>query len=266
MVAKRIIPCLDVTEGRVVKGTHFVELRDAGDPVELAAEYDRQRADELVFLDITASSDKRNIIIDVASRTSEEVFIPYTVGGGIRTVEDMRKILQTGADKISINTAAINRPELISEGAEKFGAQCVVVAIDARRRQNGASEGRQDLKQPAPSGWEVFIHGGRTPTGIDAVEWAVKAESLGSGEILLTSMDADGTQDGYDIALTRAIAENVKIPVIASGGAGTLEHIYDALTEGKAEAALIASIVHYGKYTIRQIKEYLHERGVEVRV
>ncbi|PIU61379.1 MAG: imidazole glycerol phosphate synthase subunit HisF [Armatimonadetes bacterium CG07_land_8_20_14_0_80_59_28] len=266
MVAKRIIPCLDVTEGRVVKGTHFVDLRDAGDPVELAAEYDRQRADELVFLDITASSDRRDIILQVASRTSEEVFIPYTVGGGIRTVEDMRKILQTGADKISINTAAIKRPELIREGAERFGSQCVVVAIDARRRRRDDDERAKNWRVPAPKGWEIYVNGGRTPTGIDAVQWAARAESLGAGEILLTSMDADGAQDGYDIALTRIIAETVGIPVIASGGAGTMEHMYDVFTEGKAEAALIASIVHYGKYTVHQIKEYLHGRGVPVRL
>jgi len=266
MVAKRIIPCLDVTEGRVVKGTHFLDLRDAGDPVELAAEYDRQGADELVFLDITASADRREIILEVASRTAEEVFIPYTVGGGIRTVEAMRRILQTGADKVSINTAAVKCPQLISEGAERFGSQCIVVAIDAKRRIEQGEQCSQDLHSPPPHGWEVYIHGGRTPTGIDAVEWAARAESLGAGEILLTSMDADGTQNGYDIALTRTIAETVNIPVIASGGAGTIAHIYEALTAGKAEAALIASVVHFGKFTIKQIKEYLHERGVPVRL
>jgi cyclase len=253
MLAKRIIPCLDVKEGRVVKGTNFVDLRDAGDPVELAALYDVEGADEVTFLDITASHEKRNIIVDVASRTAEKVFIPFTVGGGIRTVDDFRKILKTGADKVSVNTAALQNPQLITDAAEKFGAQCVVVAIDAKRvMKDGIS-------------WEIFIHGGRTPTGIDAVKWAVEAEKLGAGEILLTSMDGDGTQAGYDIELTRAVADSVGIPVIASGGAGTLEHIYDALTAGGADAALIASIVHYQIYSIRQIKEYLAERGVSVR-
>lgn len=253
MLAKRIIPCLDVKEGRVVKGTNFVNLRDAGDPVDLASQYDVEGADEVTFLDITASSDKRNIIIDVASRTAEKVFIPFTVGGGIRSVADFREILKTGADKVSVNTAAIYNPALISEAAEMFGSQCVVIAIDAKRR---AGDGLS---------WEIYTHGGRTPTGIDTLEWVRKAEDLGAGEVLLTSMDADGTKMGYDIELTRAVSDAVGIPVIASGGAGTLEHIYDALTAGGADAALIASIVHYGEYTVKQIKDYLRERGVEVR-
>lgn len=251
MLAKRIIPCFDVKEGRVVKGTKFVNLRDAGDPVELAGVYDREGADEIVFLDITASHEKRDVMLDVAAQVAEQVFIPFTVGGGIRTVDDFRRMLKAGADKIGINTAAVVTPQLISEAADKFGAQCVVVAIDAKRIE--------------PGRWEVYTHGGRTPTGIDAVEWAAKVEALGSGEILLTSMDADGTKDGYDIELTRAIAETVSIPVIASGGAGTPEHMYDALSEGKADAALIASIVHYGEYTIKEIKEYLTGRGVPMR-
>jgi len=252
MLAKRIIPCLDVKEGRVVKGTRFVDLRDAGDPVELAAFYNREGADELTFLDITASHERRDIILDVVRRTAEQVFIPFAVGGGIRSTQDFRNLLNAGAEKVAINTAAVQRPDLITEAARIFGSQCVVVAIDARRRPQG--------------GWEVYLHGGRTPTGRDAIEWAKEAQDRGAGEILLTSMDADGTQAGYDIILTRTIAEAVSIPVIASGGAGTLEHLYDALTEGKAEAALVASIVHYGKYTIRQIKEYLHGRGINVRM
>ncbi len=251
MLAKRIIPCFDVKEGRVVKGTKFVNLRDAGDPVELAGLYDKEGADEIVFLDITASHEKRDVMLEVAAQVAEQVFIPFTVGGGIRTVDDFRRMLKAGADKIGINTAAVQTPQLISEAADKFGAQCVVVAIDAKR--------------VGPGKWEVYTHGGRNPTGIDALEWAAKVERLGSGEILLTSMDADGTKDGYDIELTRAIAESVSIPVIASGGAGTPEHMYDALTEGKAEAALIASIVHYREYSIREIKEYLAERGVPMR-
>ncbi|MFZ5899702.1 MAG: imidazole glycerol phosphate synthase subunit HisF [Bacillota bacterium] len=252
MLAKRIIPCLDVTGGRVVKGVNFVNLRDAGDPVELAAFYDREGADEVVFLDITASSDGRDIMLDVVRRTAEEVFIPFTVGGGLRSVEDIRLMLAAGADKISLNTAAVKNPSLIAEGAEKFGAQCIVVAIDA--------------KQVARGKWEVFIHGGRTPTGIDALEWARRVEALGAGEILLTSMDRDGTKDGYDIALTRAVADAVKIPVIASGGVGSLEHIAEGLTTGGADAALAASIFHFGEYSVRQTKEFLRERGIPVRI
>ena len=253
MLAKRIIPCFDVKEGRVVKGTKFVNLRDAGDPVELAALYDKEGADEVVFLDITASHEKRDIIIDIVARTAEQVFIPFTVGGGIRSVEDFRKILKAGADKVGINTAAVQDPDLISQAADKFGAQCVVVAIDAKRIED------------RPGNWEVYIHGGRTPTGVDALKWAEDAERLGAGEILLTNMDADGTKDGYDIELTRAVADLVGIPVIASGGAGTPEHMYDALTEGRAEAALIASMVHYRMYSIREIKQYLSAHGVVVR-
>ncbi len=252
MYTKRIIPCLDVKDGRVVKGTNFVGLRDAGDPVELAARYDRERADELVFLDITASSDKRDTIVDVARNCASQVFIPFTIGGGIRSTEDMRRMLKAGADKTSLNTAAIKNPQLISEGAEKFGRQCVVLAIDARR--NGDHS------------WEVYINGGRTPTGLDCLEWAKKGVGLGAGEILLTSMDADGTKDGYDIELTRAVSEAVDVPVIASGGAGKLEHFYDVLTEGKADAVLAASVFHYGTFSIRQVKEYLRSRGVEVRL
>jgi len=252
MLAKRIIPCLDVTGGRVVKGTNFVNLRDAGDPVELAAFYDKEGADELVFLDITASSDGRATMLDVVSRTAEEVFIPFTVGGGIRTIEDIRVMLAAGADKVSVNTAAVQNPELISEGAGKFGTQCIVLAVDAKR----AAE---------PGTWEVYIHGGRTPTGIDALEWIKRGEQLGAGEILLTSMDRDGTKDGFDIGLTRAVAELVNIPVIASGGVGNLEHIREGLVEGKADAALAASIYHFGEYSIRETKEYLKNHGVVVR-
>lgn len=253
MLAKRIIPCLDVTGGRVVKGTNFVNLRDAGDPVDLAAFYDREGADELVFLDITASSDGRATMLDVVRRTAEEVFIPFTVGGGIRAIEDIRVMLAAGADKVSVNTAAVQHPSLISEGANKFGTQCIVLAVDAKR----ASESGK---------WEVYIHGGRTPTGIDALEWIKKGEELGAGEILLTSMDCDGTKDGYDIELTRAVAELVNIPVIASGGVGNMEHIREGLVEGKADAALAASIFHFGEYSIRETKEYLRERGVVVRI
>ncbi|OPZ83086.1 MAG: Imidazole glycerol phosphate synthase subunit HisF [bacterium ADurb.Bin429] len=250
MLAKRVIPCLDVKDGRVVKGTNFLDLRDAGDPVELAAFYDREGADELVFLDITASHERRKTILDIAARTSEEVFIPYCVGGGIKAVEDFRDLLKAGADKISMNTAAVLHPEVISEAAERFGSQCVVVAIDGK--WNGDC-------------WEVYLHGGRTPTGKNVIEWAAEAEARGAGEILLTSMDADGTKAGYDIPQTRAVADAVRIPVIASGGAGCPEHLYQALTEGKADAALIASITHYGEYTIKQLKAYLRERGVVVR-
>jgi cyclase len=255
MLAKRIIPCLDVDRGRVVKGIRFVDLIDAGDPVEQARRYDREGADELVFLDITASSDSREIVRDMVRRVADSVFIPFTVGGGIRTVEDMRSILSSGADKISVNTAAIKDPSLISEGARSFGSQAVVVAIDARRAERGEGRGK----------WEVCTHGGRTSTGIDAVEWARQAEQLGAGEILLTSMDRDGTRDGYDIDLTRATAEAVSIPVIASGGAGKLDHLYDALSAGKASAVLAASIFHFGEYTIGQAKEFLRERGLPMR-
>src|SRR5207249_5744374 len=242
MLAKRIIPCLDVDRGRVVKGTQFLNLRDAGDPVECAKEYDRQGADELVFLDITASSDNRATMIDVVERTANECFMPLTVGGGIRSVDDVRAMLKAGADKTSVNTAAIQNPDLVRAGAERFGSQCIVVAIDAKRFGDR---------------WQVFTHGGRKPTGLDAVEWAQRVETLGAGEILLTSMDADGTKAGYDVALTRAISEAVHIPVIASGGAGTPDHLADALTEGGASAALLSSILHYGNYTIGEIKAYL---------
>ena len=252
MFTKRIIPCLDVNNGRVVKGVNFVNLRDAGDPVEIAAAYDKAGADELVFLDITASSDARGTVVDMVRRVAEEVFIPFTVGGGIRTVEDFKVLLREGADKISINSSAINRPELISEAADKFGSQCVVVAIDARRREDG-------------SGWNIYKNGGRIDVGIDAVEWAMKANRLGAGEILLTSMDCDGTKAGYDLELTRTIADNVSIPVIASGGAGTKEHFYEALTEGKADAALAASLFHYKELEIMELKDYLAEKQVSVR-
>lgn len=254
MLAKRIIPCLDVDNGRVVKGISFLNLIDAGDPVEQGARYDREGADELVFLDITASSDRREIVADMVRHVADRVFIPFTVGGGIRTVEDIRAILMAGADKISVNTAAVQNPNLIREGAEKFGAQCIVVAIDAKRR-----------KDSTPLSWEVYLHGGRTPTGIDAVEWAQRAANLGAGEILLTSMDCDGHKDGYDLELTAAVADAVNIPVIASGGAGNLEHLYDALTVGKASAVLAASIFHFGEFTIGDAKLYLRERGILMR-
>lgn len=253
MHTKRIIPCLDVHAGRVVKGVNFVNLKDAGDPVEIAAAYDKAGADELVFLDITASSDARNIMIDMVKRVAETVFIPFTVGGGIRTVDDFKAILREGADKISINSSAINNPTLISEAADKFGSQCVVVAIDARRREDG-------------SGWNIYKNGGRVDVGIDAVEWAMKVNQLGAGEILLTSMDCDGTKAGYDLELTKLISENVSIPVIASGGAGKKEHFYEALTEGKADAALAASLFHYKELEINEVKQYLKEREVEVRL
>ncbi len=253
MHTKRMIPCLDVNNGRVVKGTNFVNLRDAGDPIEVAKIYDAAGADELVFLDITASSDAREIKADMVRRVAENVFIPFTVGGGIRTVEDFKMILREGADKVAVNSAAIMNPALIREAADKFGSQCVVVAIDAKRREDG-------------SGWNIFKNGGRVDMGIDAVEWAVKAEQLGAGEILLTSMDCDGTKTGYDLALTKAVAESVGIPVIASGGAGTMQHFYEALTEGKAEAALAASLFHFRELEIRAVKEYLRERGVSVRL
>lgn len=252
MFTKRIIPCLDVKDGRVVKGVNFVDLKDAGDPVEIAAAYDKAGADEVVFLDITASSDHRNTVVDMVRQVAANVFIPFTVGGGIRSVEDFRVLLREGADKISINSSAINRPELISEAADKFGSQCVVVAIDAKKRADG-------------SGWNVYKNGGRIDVGLDAIAWAKRAEALGAGEILLTSMDCDGTKAGYDIALTRQIAEAVSIPVIASGGAGTKEHFYDALTEGKADAALAASLFHYKELEIQEVKNYLADRGVSVR-
>lgn len=252
MFTKRIIPCLDVNNGRVVKGVNFVNLRDAGDPVEIAAAYDKAGADELVFLDITATSDARGTVVDMVRRVAEKVFIPFTVGGGIRTVEDFKMLLREGADKISINSSALNRPELISEAADKFGSQCVVVAMDARKRADG-------------SGWNVYKNGGRIDAGIDAIEWAMQADRLGAGEILLTSMDCDGTKAGYDIELTRLISENVSIPVIASGGAGQMEHFYDALTTGGADAALAASLFHYKELEIFNLKEYLAGRGVSVR-
>jgi len=251
MLAKRIIPCLDVKAGRVVKGVRFVGLRDAGDPVEIARVYDREGADELCFLDITASHENREIILDVVARTAEEVFMPLTVGGGINTLEDIRKLLRAGADKISINTGAVSRPQFVREAAETFGSQCIVVAIDAKR--SGA-------------GWEVFTHGGRNPTGIDACEWAEKMAASGAGEILLTSMDRDGTKEGYDLELTRTIAERVSVPVIASGGVGNLEHVYRGFAVGKASAALAASIFHYREYTISECKDYLHQRGIAVRL
>jgi imidazole glycerol-phosphate synthase subunit HisF len=274
MLAKRIIPCLDVKDGRVVKGINFVELRDAGDPVEQAKIYDDAGADELVFLDITATHEARETVIEMAKAVAEQVFIPFTVGGGIRTVDDMRDILRSGADKISINSAAVRTPELISEGAEAFGSQAIVVAIDAKRVQNERLEiGDQRLgddeisnpQSPISLRWEVYVSGGRTPTGLDAVEWAREAERRGAGEILLTSMDGDGTQEGYDLALTKAIAEAVNIPVIASGGAGTLAHFAQALTEGGADAALAASLFHYKQMTIEEVKDYLAEQGIPVR-
>ncbi len=271
MLTKRIIPCLDVDGGRVVKGISFVELRDAGDPAELAAVYDREGGDELVFLDITASSDSRDTMVDVVHRVSEEVFIPLTVGGGIRTVEDIRRMLKAGADKVSLNTAAVINPNLIGQGAAQFGNQCIVVAIDAKRVDATApGSGRAEapdssLALDSNSGWEVYTRGGRTPTGIDAVKWAARAVELGSGEILLTSMDEDGQKRGYDLELTRAVSRATSVPVIASGGAGTLDHLYDALEQGEADAVLAASIFHFGEYSIGQAKDYLNGRGVPVR-
>ncbi len=253
MHTKRIIPCLDVNNNRVVKGVNFVNLRDAGDPVEVAKAYNKAGADELVFLDITASSDNRNTVVDMVRRVAEQVFIPFTVGGGIRTVDDFKTLLREGADKISINSSAIMNPRLISDAADKFGSQCVVVAIDAKRRADG-------------SGWNIYKNGGRVDVGIDAVEWARKVDKLGAGEILLTSMDCDGVKQGYDVELTRIISENVSIPVIASGGAGKKEHFYDALTEGKADAALAASLFHYKELEINDLKHYLKEKGVQVRI
>jgi len=246
----RVIPCLDVDAGRVVKGVNFVDLRDAGDPVELASRYDAEGADEVVFLDITASSSARDTIVDVATRTAEECFIPFTVGGGVRGVEDARRLLRAGADKVSVNTAAVSRPQLVTELSDEFGAQCVVVAIDARR---------------APGGFEVFTHGGRKPTGLDAVSWAAECERLGAGEILLTSMDRDGTKDGYDVELTREVSEACDLPVIASGGVGTLDHLVEGAVEGKADAVLAASIFHFGEYTVAEAKAYMEAAGINVR-
>ncbi len=251
MLAKRIIPCLDVKDGRVVKGTQFVDLRDAGDPVEIAKIYDQQGADEIAFLDITASYEKRDILLDIVRRTAEEIFIPLTVGGGVRRLEDIRTLLKAGADKVSVNTAAVRDPHFVERASKRFGSQCIVIAIDAKRRGDT---------------WEVFTHGGRVPTGIDAIVWAKKMEGLGAGEILLTSMDRDGTKDGYDIELTRTISEQVSIPVIASGGVGTLEHLYEGLALGKASAVLAASIFHYKEFSIAQVKSFLKEKGVTVRL
>ena len=267
MLTKRIIPCLDVDAGRVVKGTSFVDLRDAGDPVELAAMYDREGGDELVFLDITASSEARDTMVEVVQRVSEEVFIPLTVGGGIRSTEDVRRMLKAGADKVSINTAAVNNPSLVQEGAARFGSQCIVVAIDAKRVEEplGVTPGDQETSLGPDSRWEVYTHGGRTPAGIDAVKWAIKVSELGAGEILLTSMDADGRQEGYDLDLTRAISQAVPVPVIASGGAGNLDHLYQAFMVGKADAVLAASIFHFGIYSIALAKDYLAGKGVPVR-
>ena len=258
MHRKRIIPCLDVRDGRVVKGVNFVSIRDAGDPVELAARYDAEGADELIFLDITASHERRDIIIDLAARCAEQVFIPFTIGGGLASEDDVRAILAAGADKVTMNTAAVEDPELVRRCSERFGAQCIVVGVDARRVRGSGEGGR-------PPRWEVYVHGGRTPTGIDAIEWAARAAELGAGEFMLTSMDRDGTLDGYDLELTRAVAREVGVPVIASGGVGTLEHLFDGLTEGEADAVLAASIFHYGAYTIAEAKQYLAERGVPVR-
>ena len=251
MLAKRIIPCLDVNEGRVVKGVKFLELRDAGDPVEIARQYDKEGADELCFLDITASHQQRRIILDVVGRTAEQVFMPLTVGGGINSLEDIRNLLHAGADKVSINTGAVNRPEFVREAAEIFGSQCIVVAVDAKRVDDH---------------WEVFTHGGRNPTGLDASEWAERMENFGAGEILLTSMDRDGTKAGYDLGLTRAISDRLSIPVIASGGVGNLDHIYQGFAEGNASAALAASIFHYREYSVVECKNYLHDRGIPVRL
>jgi imidazole glycerol-phosphate synthase subunit HisF len=262
MLSKRLIPCLDVKDGRVVKGVNFVDLRDAGDPVEIAQRYDEEGADELTFLDITASYERRKIILEVVRKTAETVFMPLTVGGGVREIQDIRDLLNAGADKVSINTAAVNRPEFVKEAAERFGAQCIVVAIDAKHKTPDSGLQTPDS---GPS-WEVYIHGGRTPTGLDAIEWARRMEAYGAGEVLLTSMDRDGTREGYDIELTRAIALAVTIPVIASGGVGTLQHIYEGLTAGSADAALAASIFHYREYTIRECKEFLAVRGVRVRI
>jgi len=267
MLLKRIIPCLDVHDGRVVKGTNFVDIRDAGDPVELAAHYDHEGADELVFLDITASHENRDTIVDLARRCAEEVFIPFTIGGGIRSEDDVRALLGAGADKVSLNSAAIRNPELITACARRFGSQCVVIAIDAKRvptddgdAPDAEGDSRAELR------WEAYVNGGRVPTGLDAVEWATRAVALGAGEILLTSMDKDGTKDGYDLELNRSVAEAVNVPIIASGGAGVLDHLAEAIIEGKADAVLAASIFHYGEYSIREAKEYLASRGIPVRL
>lgn len=271
MLAKRIIPCLDVRDGRVVKGVNFVNIRDAGDPVENAKFYDEQGADELVFLDITASHEKRNIILDVVAHTAEQIFMPLTVGGGVRNLDDIRALLKAGCDKVGINTSAVNDPEFIRRAAEKFGSQCIVVAIDAKRAHGPAGEPPEWVKDASllvdegAHSWEVFTHGGRKPKGLDAVKWARYMEELGAGEILLTSMDRDGTKEGFDIGLTRAVSEAVHIPVIASGGVGNLEHFYQGLTEGKADAVLAASIFHYREYTVGEAKKYLRDKGVEVR-
>lgn len=278
MLAKRIIPCLDVKDGRVVKGINFINLKDAGDPVETASAYSREGADEVVYLDITASVEKRSAMLEVVAETAEKVFIPLTVGGGIRNLEDIRTLLKSGADKVSINTAAIENPQLIKDSSEEFGSQCIVVAIDAKKQVIGDRSkviGKNQMQNNtnltpntynlSPKTWEVYTYGGRKPTGLDAVIWAKKAEELGAGEILLTSMDKDGTKDGYDLDLTKAVSEAVNIPVIASGGAGTLEHLAEALTKGKADAVLAASIFHYGEYSIREAKEYLRGKGIAVR-
>ena len=268
MLTKRIIPCLDVKDGRVVKGVSFANLRDAGDPVHAARAYDSQGADELCFLDITASYENRKTMLDVVERTAGEVFMPLTVGGGIRTVEDIRALLTAGADKVSINTAAVERREFVQAAAERFGTQCIVVAIDAKRRVNAANRRELGTESPAQSDaplWEVFTHGGRRATGLDVIDWARQVEQYGAGEILLTSMDQDGTQDGYDLELTSAVAEAISIPVIASGGAGTLEHLFQAFTDGKADAVLAASIFHFGRYTVAAAKQYLQDRGVSIR-
>lgn len=276
MLTKRIIPCLDVKNGRVVKGVKFVNLQDAGDPVEIARFYEKEGADEIVFLDITASHEKRKIILDVVKKTAEQVFMPLTVGGGIRTIEDIRNLLASGADKVSLNTAAVDNPDLISEGAERFGQQCIVVAVDAKQvtghksqvtsRVEAAPRPKRTTNDDSRKRWEVYTHGGRTPTGLDVLEWVKKAEGLGAGEILLTSMDCDGTKNGYDLELTRAVSEAVNIPVIASGGAGTLEHLYEAFKKGKADAVLAASIFHYREWTINQAKKYLAKKGISVRL
>ncbi|MFH1904909.1 MAG: imidazole glycerol phosphate synthase subunit HisF [bacterium] len=260
MLAKRIIPCLDVKDGRVVKGINFLNLVDAGDPVEIASNYSMENADEIVFLDITASVEKRSIILDVVKKTAEKVFIPLTVGGGIRSIEDIRLLLKSGADKVSLNTAAVENKELIREASEQFGSQCIVVAIDAKRKIRNPKSEIQNLK------WEVYTYGGRKPAGLDVIQWAEEVRELGAGEILLTSMDSDGTKDGYDLELTKIVSETVNIPVIASGGAGTLYHIYQVLSKGKADAVLAASIFHYGEYSIKETKKYLKERGIAVRI